>query len=423
MMWSTFGASRQGGTHIQLNLPCQDASLCREGKGYFIAAAADGHGSRKHFRSGKGAEVACKVACDCLEVFSQRISPKKIPAEEEIRLLKEQILQEWKFSVKQDVEQHPWTTAELEEQADLLKSSEYNELVNRRKIWIPYGTTITAVLVTADFWLAVQLGDGDMVTISPKGKFCWPMPESEVNNGHFTASLCMANPMPEFRHCMDDQFPAAFLAYTDGIEKSFSTRGKKLLEYLYAIWGVVYAGKVDEVQKALAAATQLGPFKDDATIVGIIDDAMKIDRPAFAELQRMEQLTHINAQINEAYSTMEYNQVRLQQMSRETTDEEQAAMEMEQIILYCGHQIDALELKAKELMQGKPGTETEMKVSRADEAISDLDEAALKTVSVAEGTIDDTEKTAQLFVCDDPQLTWSTPPKNLGGEIGDPDNN
>lgn len=422
-MWSTFGASRQGGTHIRLNLPCQDASLCREGEGYSIVACADGHGSRKHFRSETGAALACKVACDCLEELLQRIS--LIPTEEEIELLKGQILLWWRHSVKQDVQQHPWTTKELEEQADLLNQPEYDELVNEQSVWIPYGTTVTAVLVTADFWLAVQLGDGDMVTLSPKGEFGWPMPESNINNGHFTASLCMTDPMPEFRHCMDVQFPAAFLAYTDGIEKSFPARGKRLLEYLYAIWCVVFTGKVDEVQKALAAATQLGPVKDDATIVGIINDSVKIDRPAFAELQRMEQLSHIKAQINEIYSTMEYNQSRLEQINRETADEEQAAMEMEQIILRCGQQIAVLEATAKELMQGNSGAETDEADSPDNEIASEPDEAAPESdgaMPVIKETGDVAKETVQMFIHDDPKLTWAVPLNNVGGEVSDSDN-
>lgn len=423
-MWSTFGASQQGGTHIQMNLPCQDASLCREGKGYSIAAVADGHGSRKHFRSGKGSELACMVACDCMEALLEHIKPKKAPTEEEIQLLKGQIYLNWQHVVKLDVEQNPWTAEELKEQAALLKPEEYENLMGRANVWLPYGTTILTILVTENFWLAVQLGDGDMLTFSPKGDITWPMPESNVNQGHFTASLCMSDPMPEFRHYISESFPAAFLLYTDGIEKAFPARGRQLSEFLYAIWKVVYAGKLSEVEKALTAVAHLSPVKDDATIAGIIDCQVSIEKPAFEEMKRLEQIARIEAQISEVVSTMEYNQSCLQRLECRTADDQFAAMEMEQIILQCAQQIEQLKNQTKQLMQNEHNAETTGTIHTAKDANIHCDDRIPEpqnTTSTDEAC-EEEEETATLFLHDDPQLTWTLPPKKEDGEVSDPDN-
>ena len=127
-MWSKFGVSSRGGTHISRDLPCQDASACREGAGYWIAAAADGHGSRKHFRSQTGSELACVAACDCLERFAQGVATGNLPTETEGQLLKQNIRLQWRQAVEADAANRAWTSEELLEQKALLDEAEYAAL-------------------------------------------------------------------------------------------------------------------------------------------------------------------------------------------------------------------------------------------------------------------------------------------------------
>lgn len=349
-MWSKFGASSRGGAHIRHELPCQDASLCREGTGYLIAAAADGHGSRKHFRSQIGSELACIVACDCLESFVQGLAPGNLPAEVEIELLKQNMLLQWRQAVEADAAQRIWTIEELLEQKELLDEEEYAALIDDRSRWIPYGTTLAALLVTEYFYLAVQIGDGEVLTISRDGVFSWPMPESEVNHGRFTASMCMANPLPEFHHCMGRELPAALLAYTDGVEKAFPPRSKALVEFLYAVYGVAHAGDVEEVRSALEAVAQLSPVKDDATLVGLIDTSVDAPAPQLDEMQRVEELNRIRARMNECSSAMAYNNARLQQLNLMIPEDALAAEQMGQIVQRCSQQLEELVAEEQRLM-------------------------------------------------------------------------
>ncbi len=384
-MWSKFGVSCRGGSHIRYDLPCQDASLCRSGEGYWIATAADGHGSRKHFRSQTGSELASRVACESLERFAQRMAPGDLPTEVEVQLLKQDILHQWRQAVEADAARRIWTIEELLEQGALLDEEEYAALVDDSGMWIPYGTTLVALLVMEDFYLAVQLGDGEVLTISREGEFAWPMPESRINHGRYTASLCMPDPMPEFRHCMSRELPAALLAYTDGVEKAFPPRSKALVEFLYAVYGVARGGDEAEVRSALNAVAQLSPVKDDATLVGIIDTAVVVPAPRLAEMQRTEELNRIRAQMNDCTSAMEYNNARLQHMNILTPEDALAAEQMEQIVQRCSRQLEELRAQEQQLM------------SVEDEPI-DL-------------TFDD----------DEPNITWAAPPTQTDGETNDID--
>ena len=384
-MWSKFGVSSRGGTHISRDLPCQDASACREGAGYWIAAAADGHGSRKHFRSQTGSELACVAACDCLERFAQGVATGNLPTETEVQLLKQNILLQWRQAVEADAANRAWTSEELLEQKALLDEAEYAALTDDRGQWIPYGTTLAALLVTQEFYLAVQIGDGEVLTISRAGEFAWPMPESKVNQGRFTASMCMAEPMPEFRHCMSRELPAALLAYTDGVEKAFPSRSKALVEFLYAVYGVACCGDEDEVRSALNVVAQLGPAKDDATLAGLIDTSVNAPAPQVDEMQRTEELNRVRARMNDCSSALAYNRACLQRMSILTPEDALAAEQMEQIVQRCSQQLEALRAEEQRLM----GVEVQLSDAIFDE----------------EG----------------PDITWAAPPVEADGETNDTD--
>ena len=355
-MWTTFGASSRGGMHIRHDLPCQDASLCRNGEGYWITAAADGHGSRRHFRSQTGSELACRAACDCMERFVQTLVPGKGPTEIDVQLLKQSILHTWRKSVEEDAARRIWTIEELLEQGSVLSEEEYAALAQDRNPWIPYGSTLEALLVTEEFFLALQIGDGEVVTLSREGDFAWPMPESMVNQGRFTASLCMGDPMPEFRHCLSRELPAAVLAYTDGVEKAFPPHSRALVEFLYAVWRVARQGDADEVQSALEAVARLGSVKDDATLTGVINTAVDISVPRLDELQRAEELQRIHARMNECSSALAYNAARLQQMDRLTREGAAAVGQMEQIMQRCSQQLAELREAEQRLMEAADET-------------------------------------------------------------------
>ena len=53
-MFNGFSHSVMGASHEKTNLVCQDSSAFKAEDHYAIAVVADGHGSKKHFRSHLG---------------------------------------------------------------------------------------------------------------------------------------------------------------------------------------------------------------------------------------------------------------------------------------------------------------------------------------------------------------------------------
>ncbi|MBR4081837.1 MAG: protein phosphatase 2C domain-containing protein [Clostridia bacterium] len=258
--------------------------------------------------------------------------------------------------MEEDAARRIWIIEELLEQGSVLSEEEYAALAQDRNPWIPYGSTLAALLVTEEFFLALQIGDGEVVTLSREGDFAWPMPESMVNQGRFTASLCMGDPMTEFRHCLSRELPAAVLAYTDGVEKAFPPHSRALVEFLYAVWRVARQGDADEVQSALEAVARLGSVKDDATLTGVINTAVDISVPRLDELQRAEELQRIHARMNECSSALAYNAARLQQMDRLTREGAAAVGQMEQIMQRCSQQLAELREAEQRLMEAADET-------------------------------------------------------------------
>ncbi len=300
-----FAGSRMGGSHIKSGKPCQDASASFAGEGWSAAVVADGHGSSRHFRSEYGSQFACQAAQEALNaLFAEGAF---LPGEEEMHFFKENILNIWRDKVVGHVEQNPWTPDELLDHAELGCDS----------IWIPYGSTVILAAAGEDWWFSVQLGDGDVALLGEDGKFSWPMPPSMVNVGNKTASLCMDDPMFEFRHVSGTQKPAGIIVYTDGIEKSFSEHGKNLADFLYVLWNIVRTGHEDKehiLMEGLRRVAEHSPVKDDVSAAGLVWEGEEIVLDS-ADIVRAEMQSRLNAEIAECRSTIRYNMHRLSQVN------------------------------------------------------------------------------------------------------------
>ena len=68
-MFDGFSLSVMGASHERRNIVCQDSSAFKVGNGYAVAVVADGHGSKKHFRSDVGSRFAVEAVLETMEVF------------------------------------------------------------------------------------------------------------------------------------------------------------------------------------------------------------------------------------------------------------------------------------------------------------------------------------------------------------------
>ena len=68
-MFNGFSHSVMGASHEKTNLVCQDSSAFKVSDHYAIAVVADGHGSKKHFRSHLGSKFAVEAAIEAIDRF------------------------------------------------------------------------------------------------------------------------------------------------------------------------------------------------------------------------------------------------------------------------------------------------------------------------------------------------------------------
>jgi hypothetical protein len=106
---------------------------------------------------------------------------------------------------------------------------------------IAYGSTLLTVLITPAFVLYLQLGDGDILTVTTAGEVSRPLPKDERLFANETTSLCVPHAWQDMRvgfHALTEALPALILLATDGYANSFRTDagflqvGSDLLEVL-----------------------------------------------------------------------------------------------------------------------------------------------------------------------------------------------
>lgn len=189
--WAAIGAS-----HTRAGKCSQDYGKIetRDNGRVLIAAVADGHGSRKCFRSDRGSRFAVEVAHQHLGAYVEidtgidRITTIRDYVELD---LPQRITREWQQRVDDDLATFPLNATEL---ASLSEAERTGFNTNPR---IAYGTTLVASLILPECAVYLQLGDGDVLVVSGDGEGVAPVrplpgdPRSFAND---TASLSSTGP-------------------------------------------------------------------------------------------------------------------------------------------------------------------------------------------------------------------------------------
>lgn len=375
-----------GGMHINAGLPCQDYSLCETGhdRQWLIFSVADGHGSRRHFRSDKGSEIACKEATKIIRDYLLTKDNTGLPDPEDIINLKNEILNGWRAGVREDAENHPWTPDELKEQETLLSIEKYEALLNGESTLIPYGSTLLIGWKTSEYWCVMQLGDGGFAKVLQDGQYFWPMPKSKINEGSLTASLCMKDPLPEFRHCMGTDNPLALLIYSDGIEKAFPEQSEELSNFLYRVLKIVcsgMAGYEEGIQYGIRRLAQNGRVRDDVSIAGIVDTDQENHDPVRTVEQTDLLQQKLDMALSECEAAIQYNLDRLNHLAMKDGEEHDRIVQIAEIIATKCKQKQQIIDEMKQL-QGEVSTEETDHESigeteKNDSPISDFDETSI----------------------------------------------
>jgi len=218
-IWQIIGASVRGANHLRHRIPNQDAILFspkhKAGSTVFLAIS-DGHGSERSFRSQQGAKFAVRAArfvCrDILRSYCQ--TPQNLQKEEMLaiaRYLPNQIVTQWRKMVENHLIQYPF-------------QDEEKHLIDNENVFLVYGATLLIVLISENFILYAQLGDGDILTVSNSNEVNHPLPTDERLFANETTSLCMPDAENNFRikmEIIESPPPVLILAASDGYANSF----------------------------------------------------------------------------------------------------------------------------------------------------------------------------------------------------------
>lgn len=297
MEYDVFGVSVKGALHITNGLPCQDYCLVRKTKRGKLFALSDGHGNPNFFRSDVGARLVCEIAVEILGDFADDIYSEGLSGEfltnphKFFDRIAVGIIGKWLCAVEKDVAEKEFSEEELagaDKYGDCFRQGKNPEYA--------YGCTLIAGVMTEDFLLLVQQGDGKCILFDEKGRATEPVPADERCVGNITTSCCDEDAYSSCRFAvinLKEQNVAACIAATDGFDNSFphtdsvySYMGLCLTDICKT--GIAVSEK--KMKKKLSDLSATGS-KDDITVCGILDtESVSAFTDKFAKLNEASKL-------------------------------------------------------------------------------------------------------------------------------------
>ena len=229
--WRVIGETVPGASHLRAGIPNQDAILQLRQSSVrlpVVVSISDGHGSNKCFRSDRGSRFAVRIGTDLLDELIHGRHAALPPAEIESKVrdsLTAEFIKRWRAAVDADLRREPFRAEEFARMIE--KDGAHARRLVEANPYLAYGATSLSFLLTPAYALYLQLGDGEMVTVSEQGEIGHPLPEDARLLANETTSLCLDKAAADFRlavhpHGAGD-LPALILMTTDGYYNSFST--------------------------------------------------------------------------------------------------------------------------------------------------------------------------------------------------------
>ena len=219
-MYKGFSYSVTGASHVVKNLVCQDSSAHFAAENYSIAVVADGHGSKKHFRSNIGSRLAVECTLEVIKRFYADAEEfnRQFPANHKriMRNIERQIISEWNTKINEHFLVNPLTDVEKNQ----FEEGELSEI----PVESYYGTTLVAAVMSHDFTFGFQIGDGSLIAVFEDGFTSMLIDYEESNPANITASMCNSNAISMFNsYYVDNKKIAAVFVSTDGLYTSFGS--------------------------------------------------------------------------------------------------------------------------------------------------------------------------------------------------------
>src|SRR5579863_2170676 len=296
--WHVIGESVKGASHERSGLPNQDAIHWSQPSDSFplVLAISDGHGSAKYFRSDKGAKLAVNAAIATMPQFQEKLANIYTSLTMELSHLMEElkehltksIVHTWRDEVASHLRDEPFTAQEWERLENKEGPSARQGIEDNPVL--AYGATLLTVMITETSITYLQLGDGDILTVSEQGETSRVFQKHERHFANETTSLCSNNAWRDFQfhvQKISPALPALILLSTDGYADSFS-REEEFLKVGDDLFDMIRTDGLEKVasnlQGWLSEATQSGSG-DDITL-GILcrkDALPELDLPQSVE--------------------------------------------------------------------------------------------------------------------------------------------
>lgn len=264
-MLNGISAITKGQSHINDGTECQDCTdLEINGDKYALATVADGHGSKKHFRSDRGSQFAVEAAkesifeyMDNYEKFTQAYETNK---EYLIDRIIKMVITKWHQKIQNDMDINPIT----EEEINKYLGGNFNK---DKKASI-YGTTLLVGVMSKNCNFGFLIGDGSFVVIDKNGKAYIPI-EDLNSKANYTSSLSSSDSFNGFVKYFFDEKPFSIMVSTDGLVKSFAN-DNDFLDYNQAI--AMELGGLDDIEKKDQMEERLTKLFEQRTREGSEDD-------------------------------------------------------------------------------------------------------------------------------------------------------
>lgn len=284
-----FSISLRGGAHLQNGKPMQDYSGAERGDGYDIAVVCDGHGSDKHFRSHVGSRLATEAAIAKLKEFATAY-PDYASASagfgKKAEILRLSIVSAWMKGIEKDYTEEPFTPEELKKGVapGVDYYSRYTKLV-------PYGTTMLAVLLAKDYYVALMIGDGVIIRMTPDTEAVEESFEGK-KLGDRVESMCnQDSAFKIYSKCVkieDGERDMAFVLASDGFCESEAFTSREMMRNWPKRYITVMAKYGMEKAKEMVAA-QMQQISDVSSAMDDISVAIAVKNPdAYIEAKKAE---------------------------------------------------------------------------------------------------------------------------------------
>ncbi len=270
-MFNGFNCSVIGASHVKKNIVCQDSSAYVAYDDFSVAVVADGHGSKKHFRSHIGSRMAVESAIDTIRNFFSDYEgiTAELPENHNLIIhnIEKQIIARWHKKITKHFAKNPVTEDEK-------KPFDINEFES-----IPfesyYGTTLVVGVMGKNFTFGFQIGDGSLVAVLEDGNTVMIMDYEESNPANITASICNKNAPSMFSHFYTDSRKIiALFVSTDGLYTSFGSDND------FLSYHTIIAGKLCDIEtfkssvvKNITKRTCFGT-EDDISLACVYDDLL-----------------------------------------------------------------------------------------------------------------------------------------------------